>query len=108
MINNSINLNKTELINSKLDERRLANLIICICKQPQCVEDKESRNLNKIFLQTLNNDLSMTIDENNEKKMNISWNLENYYKMMRNSLDNLDVILYFNYILVQSGIFLLG
>ena len=37
----------------------------------------------------------MTIDENNEKKMNISWNLENYYKMMKLQLDNLDVrILY--------------
>lgn len=95
MINNSINLSKSDLINCKLDERRLANLIIYICKQPQCVEDKESRNMNKIFLQTLNNDLSMTIDENNEKKMNISWNLENYYKMMKLQLDNLDVrILY--------------
>ena len=64
-------------------------MIIYICKQPQCVEDKESRNLNKIFLQTLNNDLSMTIDENNEKKMNISWNLENYYKMMKSQLESL-------------------
>ncbi len=75
-INNLINLNSVELVNSKIDEKRLAIFIIYILKQPQCVEDKDSRNLNKIFLQTTNNDLSMAIDENNDKKQNIGWNLK--------------------------------
>lgn len=91
MINNNINLSKNEQINCKLDERRLASFIIYITKQFQCTEDKEVRNLNKIFLQTLGNDLSMTIDENNEKKLNVGWNLENFFKMTRPFLENLDV-----------------
>ena len=92
MINNSINLSKSELINTKLDEKRLAYLIMFICRHPNCNEDKESRFLNKIFLQALNNDLSMTIDEYNEKKVTtINWNLENYYKMSKNTIESLDV-----------------
>ena len=64
--NNSIPL-KSDLIDYKIDENRLAKFILFLYKNQTWNEDKENRQLNKIFLKSLNNDLSMTIDENNEK-----------------------------------------
>jgi len=91
IINNSINISKPELIDTKLDEKRLANFIIFLCKHQSWIEDKENRYLNKVFLKSLNNDLSMTIDENTEKKMNVNWNIDQFYKMFKNQIENLDV-----------------
>lgn len=91
IINNGISINKQELIDTKLDEKRLANFIIFLCKHQTWIEDKENRYLNKVFLKSLNNDLSMTIDENTEKKMNVNWNIDQFYKMFKNHIENFDV-----------------
>jgi hypothetical protein len=91
IINNSINISKPILIDTKLDEKRLANFIIFLCKHQTWIEDKENRYLNKVFLKSLNSDLSMTIDENTEKKINVSWNIDMYFKMFKNQIENLDV-----------------
>jgi hypothetical protein len=93
LLNTQITLNKTDLINSKLDEKRLASFIIYILKQPQCTEDKELRNLNKVFLQVLNNDLYMAIDDNTDKKQTLSWNLEHFYKSLKPAFENFDYAL---------------
>jgi hypothetical protein len=90
IVNNSIPL-KSEIIDFKIDEKRLANFILFLCNHQTWVEDKENRYLNKVFLKSLNNDLSMTIDENNEKKVNANWNLENFYKTVRKQIDSMDV-----------------
>ena len=94
IINNSIIVSKPELINTKLDEKRLANFIIFLCKHQSWIEDKENRYLNKVFLKSLNNDLSMTIDENTEKKMNVNWNIDQFYKMFKSQIETFDVYIY--------------
>ena len=90
IVNNSIPL-KSDIIDFKIDEKRLASFILFLCSHQTWVEDKENRYLNKVFLKSLNNDLSMTIDENNEKKINANWNLENFYKTVRKQIDAMDV-----------------
>jgi len=90
IINNSI-LIKSDIIDLKLDEKRLSNFILFLCKNQNWVEDNENRYLNKVFLKSLNNDLSMTIDENYEKKININWNIENFYKLVKKQIDSMDV-----------------
>jgi hypothetical protein len=98
IINNSIPL-KSDIIDFKIDEKRLANFILFLCKHQTWVEDKENRHLNKVFLKSLNNDLSMTIDENNEKKIIANWNLDNFYKFVRKQIDSMDVKLKIYYII---------
>ena len=91
IINNSIVVAKPDLIDTRLDEKRLANFIIFLCKHQSWIEDKENRYLNKVFLKSLNNDLSITIDENTEKKMNVNWNIDQFYKMFKSQIETLDV-----------------
>lgn len=94
IINNAININSPDLIDTKVDERRLASFIIFLCKHQTWVEDKENRYLNKVFLKTLNNDQSNSVDEITEKKMNVAWNIDSYYKMFKNQIDSQDVSKY--------------
>jgi len=91
IINNSIIVSKPDLIDTRLDEKRLANFIIFLCKHQSWIEDKENRYLNKVFLKSLNNDLSITIDENTEKKMNVNWNIDQFYKMFKSQIETFDV-----------------
>jgi hypothetical protein len=91
IINNSIVVSKPDLIDTRLDEKRLANFIIFLCKHQSWIEDKENRYLNKVFLKSLNNDLSITIDENTEKKMNVNWNIDQFYKMFKSQIETFDV-----------------
>jgi hypothetical protein len=91
IINNSILINRPELIDTKIDEKRLAQFIIYLCKHQLWVEDKENRYLNKVFLKSLNHELANSIDENTEKKVNSTWNLEAYYKMNKSIIDSMDV-----------------
>ncbi len=90
ILNNSIPL-KSDIIDFKIDEKRIASFILFLCKHQNWVEDKENRNLNKVFLKSINNDLSMTIDENNEKKINANWNIENFYKLTKKQIDSMNV-----------------
>jgi len=91
IINNSLLL-KSDVIDLKLDEKRLAIFILFLCKHQNWLEDKENRILNKIFLKSLNNDSSKNIDENNDKKINANWNIENFYKIVKKQIDSMDVI----------------
>jgi CCR4-NOT transcription complex subunit 1 len=97
IINNSINLSANDLIDTKFDEKSLAGFILYMTKHQTCVEDKENRYLNKVFLKSLDNDISMTIDENTEKKINVSWNIEAFYKMIKPQMENMDINLIFHY-----------
>lgn len=94
--NNNIPL-KSEIIDYKLDEKRLAKFILFLCKNQTWNEDKENRQLNKIFLKSLNNDLSINIDENSEKKNITTWNVENFYSSIKKEIDSMDVNLNLNF-----------
>ena len=101
IVNNSIIFNKTDLIDYNIDEKRLSSFIIFLCNHQTWVEDKENRYLNKVFLKSLNNDIYMSIDDNKEKKINTSWNIENFYKIIKKQLEGMDVnfflIIFFNF-----------
>lgn len=90
-INNNLIPLKSDLINYKIEEKRLARFVLFLCKNQTWNEDKENRQLNKIFLKSLNNDINITIDENNEKKNVTTWNVENFYASMKKEIDAMDV-----------------
>ena len=91
-INNNLIPLKSDLIDYKIDEKRLARFILFLCKNQTWNEDKENRQLNKIFLKSLNNDLTISIDDNNEKKNITTWNVENFYSSIKKEVDAMDVI----------------
>jgi hypothetical protein len=88
--NNSIPL-KSDLVDYRLNEKRLAKFIIFLCKNQTWNEDKENRQLNKIFIKSLNCDLSINISENNDKKTVTTWNIENFYSLIKKEIDEMDV-----------------
>ncbi|MCQ2816353.1 MAG: DUF3819 domain-containing protein [archaeon] len=90
LINNSMVPMNSTLLNYDIDEKRLANLILYLVKHQSCTEDKEVKHLNKIFLQSLDVDVSQLFkEEGNDKKM-INWDLDNLYKIFKNSIDAMD------------------
>jgi hypothetical protein len=91
-INNNLIPLKSDLIDYKIDEKRLARFVLFLCKNQTWNEDKENRQLNKIFLKSLNNDLTISIDDNNEKKNVTTWNVENFYSSIKKEIDAMDVI----------------
>ena len=95
LINNQILPEKNDLFNYDLDEKRLANFILFLIKHPTCTEDKESKQLNKIFLQSLNwdsNQLTQLFkdDGNDKKKNNLTWDIDNFYKLFKKNIDAMD------------------
>lgn len=82
---------RSGIIDYNLNEKRLAKFILFLCKNQTWNEDKENRQLNKIFLKSLNKDLSINIDENNDKKNVISWNVENFYNTMKDKIEKMNV-----------------
>ena len=95
MINNMLHCPKNEMLNYELDEKRLANFIMFMLKHPTMNEDKEIRYLNKIFLLSLNDESAKTIVENSDKQI-LSWNIDNFYRIFKNSIDNMEVTEIFN------------
>ncbi len=91
LINNMITVSDCRLLNFNLNEKRLANFIIFITNHQTFIEDKENKQLNKIFLRTLNNDGMRKINENDDKKnQNVTWNIDNLYKMFKKTIDEMD------------------
>lgn len=88
-INNMINLN-CEMLDDNLDEKRLASFLIFLINHQNWNEDKESKHLNKIFLMSINNEASNSIDDILDKKT-VNWNLDNFYKMFKKQIDNMDM-----------------
>ena len=95
MINNMFNCPNNELLSYKLDEKRLANFIIFMLKHPNMNEDKEIRYLNKIFLMSLNDESAKNIVENSDKQV-LNWNIDNFYKIFKSSIDNMESTEIFN------------
>jgi hypothetical protein len=93
-INNMINASDCRLLNFSLNEKRLAIFILFLTNHQNWIEDKENKQLNKIFLNTLNNEGIKKINENdddiNQSNQNVSWNIDNLYKMFKKSIDNMD------------------
>lgn len=96
-VNGGITFANGDLLDFKLDEKRLAGFIIFLIKHQSWVEDKESRYLNKVFLKSLNNDAAIAIDENIEKKQTVYWNMDQFYKMFKNQIDSMDMAQVFNF-----------
>ena len=46
--------------------------------------------MNKTFLKNISLDLASSIDDNNEKKVVTTWNLDNIYKYYKSKIDCLD------------------
>ena len=89
MINNMITSPNCEMLNYDLDEKRLASFILFLIKHQNWVEDKENKYLNKIFLKSLDNEAFNLIDDVSDKKT-INWNLDNFYKMFKKSIEAMD------------------
>lgn len=90
LINNGISIEKSNMFDFDITEERLANFILYLLRHQQINEDKELRTFNKTFLKVLENDLSMTIDDSQDKKIQTGWNIESFQKMMKPYLDNLN------------------
>ena len=100
LINNSISLDgensncsnseSISILNFELTESRLANFILYLINNQHFNEEKEIRIQNKIFLNILNNDLASSIDDTSDKRLQVGWNLESYYKLMKKYIDKLD------------------
>ena len=89
IINNNINLTKCGLIDFNIDEKRFVSFLIFLCKNQTYTENKETQGLNKFFLKSLQ-EVSINIDENSEKKI-VSWNIDNFLKMLKPQIDNFNV-----------------
>ena len=100
IINKGINLNlsKSNLIDDTMTPKRVADFIINVLKKPVFTEDKEILIMNKIFLKSLELDQdAKNIDESIDKQQT-EWNIENFYKMYKNQIDNIEPKEIFNYL----------
>lgn len=96
MINNMIMCPESEMLSHKLDEKRLATFIMYVLKHQNWVDDKESKFLTRMFLKSLDNEAYQTIDDTNDKKT-ISWNIDNFYCMFKESIDEMNPKKVFEY-----------
>ena len=74
-----------------LNEKRLAEIILYISNNYSYNEEKDQRYLLKLFLKNINNELSQQVEENVEKKINLTWNLDAFYKKNKSTLENLKI-----------------
>ena len=94
-INNNFNIEfDNEIFDVEIDEKRLAKFIIFVVNNPSKIEDKENKNLNKLFLQSLNLNSIEENENSNEKKL--IWDFNKFYKNYKNIFDNLDKNLIIN------------
>lgn len=90
IINNNISLEKNILLDSDMNEQRLADFIVYLLRHQTFNEDRDIRQMNKTFLKNISLDLASSIDDNNEKKVVTTWNLDNIYKYYKSKIDCLD------------------
>lgn len=90
ILNNNIKMNNNDIIDFKIDEERLARFFIFLCNNQTWQETKENRYINKVFIKFLNKNENISFDDNEDTNI-VSWNLQNFYKLIEKKLDNLDV-----------------
>ena len=90
IFNKNIELPENPLIDSTMDAKRIADFIINILKKPSFTEDKEIIIMNKVFLKSLNLDEESKKIEETSDKQQIEWNVENFYKIYKNQIDNIN------------------
>ena len=83
-------------LNFNLTEERLANIVTFIIKEPNFSEEKEHRLLLKMLFRNISIDSYNSIDETNDKKQSIYWNIDSLYKFNKNSIENMDSNLYYS------------
>ena len=90
IINKNINIPKYPLIDDKMNAKRIADFIINILKKPSFTEDKEIKIMNKVFLKSLDLDQEAKSVEESSDKQQIEWNVDNFYKMYKNQIEEIN------------------
>ena len=90
IINKNINLPKCSLIDDKMDSKRIADFIMNYLKKPSFTEDKEIKIMNKVFLKSLDLDQEAKNVDDSSNKQQIEWNVDNFYKMYKNQIDEIN------------------
>ena len=86
----NINIPKSNLIDDTMNSKRIADFIINILKKPSFTEDKEIRIMNKVFLKSLDLEQeAKNVDESSDKQQ-LEWNVDNFYKMYKNQIDEIN------------------
>ena len=98
IFNKNINIPKSNLIDDTMNANRIADFIINILKKPYFTEDKEIRIMNKVFLKSLNlDDEAKNVEESSDKQQ-IEWKVDNFYKIYKNQIDQINPKDIFNYL----------
>ena len=105
IICNNINISTSEIINSEIDDGRLAEFIIYMVNQPKVKMGEELKELNRIFLESLAKlNSSVNLNRNLDEYINLleenlnkelTWDLSNVYKLFKKNIDcmNTDQVL---------------
>ena len=88
ILNNNIEIQNCDMLNFDINEKRLSSFIIFLIKHQSWVEDKENKQLNKIFLKSLNNNANNLIDDVSDKKT-VNWNIDNLYKVFKKKIETM-------------------
>ncbi|MCQ2816357.1 MAG: DUF3819 domain-containing protein [archaeon] len=86
---------KNDLISFDLDEKRLANFILCLLKNQTWTDDKETQFLSKTFLETLGKEKKF--DDSSSQGSEYSMDLDGFYSIYKNYIDGLDIKKIFSY-----------
>ena len=96
IINNGINVANSDLINSEINEKRLSNFIIFMLNNSTIKFDDDLKELNKIFLESLNmnevdniKDYKSLLDEQLNK--DLKWDLDKIYDLFKSQIQSMDV-----------------
>ena len=87
------------IIDNKIDAKGIAELIMTIMKKSPFIEDKEIRIMNKSFLRSLDLEDEAEKLEESSDKLQIDWNIDNFYKVYKNKIDAInpnDIFKYFD------------
>ena len=96
IINNGINVANSDLINSEINEKSLSNFIIFMLNNSTIKFDDDLKELNKIFLESLNmnevdniKDYKSLLDEQLNK--DLKWDLDKIYDLFKSQIQSMDV-----------------
>ena len=89
---------KSPLIDNSLDAKKIAELIISILRKTPFNEDKEIRIMNKSFLKSLDMEDEAEKMEESADKLQTDWNVENFYKVFKKEIDEINPVDIFKYL----------
>ena len=109
IIGNKNNINNWEMVNTEIDVERLGSFIIYMLNHPVVRMNDELKELNKIFLESIikqsnnsqnlnsnanangnnNSIIEKLLDESANK--DLTWNLDNIYKLFKKNIDTMDI-----------------